>query len=135
VIRRSWLTDLAGLGLAAWAVLLAYVSLPTLVGPDPFRDGGISVLGALLAILHLAAALGVMRRASWGRRLAMAMGAVGLFGSGTVLLTLGASVLSQGTTGRSGFSVLPLLVPAGMVAVYGLIVVILVRGRSEFSAG
>ncbi|MGZ6299332.1 MAG: hypothetical protein ACXWMN_02415 [Candidatus Limnocylindria bacterium] len=73
--RRSRLTDLAGLGLAAWAVLLGYVSVPTLAGPDPFWDGGISVLGALLAVVHLAAAFGVMRRADWGRRLALAVGA------------------------------------------------------------
>jgi hypothetical protein len=133
--RRSWLTDLAGLALVAWAVLLAYVSVPTLAGPDPFWDGGIYALGALLAVLHLAAAFGVMRREDWGRRLALAVGGIGLFGSGMVLITLAASVLGRHVPGAAGFVGLPLAVPAGMVAVYALIVAILVRARSEFSLG
>jgi hypothetical protein len=130
--HRSCLTDLAGLGLAAWAILLAYVSLPALAGPDPFWDDGISVLGGLLAVAHLAGAIGVMRRAEWGRRLGLAMGAIGLFGSAAVLLTLAGSMLGSGTAGVSGFIGLSLGIPAGMVAVYALIVVILVRTRNQF---
>jgi len=131
--RQSPLTDLAGLGLLGWAVLLGYVSVPTLLSDDPFWDGGISVLGALLAAGHLAAAFGVTRRAVWGLRLALTMGAVGLFGSGIVLLTLAASVLERGTDGVGGSPGLVLAVPAGMVLVYGLIVMILLRARNEFS--
>jgi hypothetical protein len=127
VERRSPLTDLAGLGLLAWAILLAYVSAPTLLSGDPLSDGGISLLGALLAAAHLAAALGVTRRVAWGRKLGLAMGAIGLFGSGVVLLTLAASLMGR------GFSGLPLAVPAGMVVVYGLIVVALLRAQREFS--
>lgn len=127
--HRSVLTDLAGVGLLAWAVLLAYISVPTLLSPDPFWDGGIS----LLAAGHLVAALGVTRRAGWARRLGLWMGAIGLFGSGMVLLTLSASLLTRGNSG-SAFPGLLLAIPAGMLLTYGLIVVILLRARSEFTS-
>ena len=133
--HRSPLTDLAGLGLLAWAALLAYISVPTLLGPDPFWDGGISLLAASLATAHLVAAVGVTRRAAWARRLGLWMGAIGLFGSGMVLLTLAASLLGRGLSSAGGFPGLPLAVPAGMVLIYGLIVVLLLRARNEFSHG
>src|SRR5512132_436111 len=123
--HRSLLTDLAGLGLLAWAALLAYISVPTLLGPEPFWDGGISLLAASLAAAHLVAAVGITRRAAWARWLGLWMCAIGLFGSGMVLLTLAASLLGQGLGSGGGFPGLPLAVPAGMVAVYGLIVLIL----------
>ena len=76
--RRSPLTDLAGLGLLAWAILLAYVCVPPLFNGD---------------------------------------------------------MVSRGVNGIGGFPALPLAVPAGMVIVYGLIVVILLRAGGEFSRG
>lgn len=100
--RRSPLTDLAGLGLLAWAVLLAYISIPTLFSADPSGDGRISLLAALLATAHVAAALGVTRRAAWGRSLGLALGAIGLLGSGVVLLTLAATLLSRGLANVGG---------------------------------
>jgi hypothetical protein len=135
VERRSPLTDLAGLGLLAWAILLAYVSVSPLLSGDLSSDGGISALGALLAAAHIAAAFGVMRREAWGRSLALAMGAIGLFGSGVVLLTLAGSLVGRGVDSVGGFPGLPLAVPAGMVIVYGLIVVILLRAGREFTRG
>ena len=133
--QRSPLTDLAGLGLLAWAALLAYISVPTLLSAGPFGDGGISLLAALLAAAHLVAAVGITRRAAWARRLGLWMGAIGVFGSGIVLLTLGASLLGRGLGSAGGFPGLPLAVPAGMVAFYGLIVLFLLRARNEFSHG
>lgn len=130
---RSWLTDLAGLGLLGWAILLGYVSLPTLLSNDPFWDGGVSAVGGVLAVGHLAAAIGVTRRAGWARTLALWMGAIGLFGSGAVLLTLGGGLLgpSASVIGPA-MPVLVLAIPAGMFITYGLIVLILLRARSEF---
>jgi hypothetical protein len=61
--RRSAVTDLAGLALLGWAMLLGYVSVPLMLSRGLLWDDGISLLGALLAAAHLAAALGVMRRA------------------------------------------------------------------------
>jgi len=130
---RSPLTDLASLGLFAWAVLLGYVSIPWMVSRGLLWDGGISLLGAALAAGHLVAALGVMRRAAWGRRLGLWMGGIGLFGSGAVLLTLAPGVLGGDAGAIVGSPpVLPLAVPAGMVLVYGLIFAILLRARGEF---
>jgi hypothetical protein len=131
--RRSRLTDLAGLGLLGWAVLLGYVSFPTLLSDDPFWDGGVSAIGGLLAVGHLAAAIGVTRRAGWARTLAMWMGAIGLFGSGAVLLTLGGGLLGPSASViGSAIPVLVLAIPAGMFITYGLIVLILLRARTEF---
>jgi hypothetical protein len=130
---RSPLTDLAGLGLLAWAVLLGYVSVPWMLSRGLLWDGGISLIGAVLAAAHLAAALAVMRRAGWGRRLGLWMGGVGLFGSGAVLLTLAPGVLSGDAGAVLGSPpLLVLAIPAGMVLVYGLIVAILLRARGEF---
>jgi hypothetical protein len=133
---RSPLTDLAGLGLLGWAVLLGYVSVPWILSRGPLWDDGISLLGAGLAAGHLVAALGVTRRAGWGRRLGLWMAGIGLFGSGAVLLTLAPGVLGGNSAAILGSSPLLLLaVPAGMVLVYGLILVILVRARDEFARG
>jgi hypothetical protein len=130
---RSPLTDLAGLGLLAWAVLLGYVSVPWMLSRGVLWDGGISLLGAALAAANLVAALGVMRRAGWGRRLGLWIGGVGLFGSGAVLVTLAPGVLSDNAGATLGASpLLVLVVPAGMVLAYGLIFVILLRARGEF---
>ena len=130
---RSPLTDLAGLGLLAWAVLLGYVSVPWIVSRGLLWDGGISLIGAILAAAHVAAAAGVMRRAGWGRRLGLWMAGVGLFGSGAVLLTLAPGVLSGDAGAVLGSPpLLVLAIPAGMVLAYGLILVILLRARGEF---
>jgi len=132
VCPRSALTDIAGLILVGWAVLLAYVSVPTLLSDDPFWDGGISVLGAVLAVGHAAAAFGVVRRAKWGRRLGLGMGGIGLFGSAAVLITLIPGLeRAQELVGR--LSILVLAIPAGMVVSYGVIVLALYRARDEFS--
>jgi hypothetical protein len=131
---RSPLTDLASLGLLGWAVLLGYVSVPWMLSRGLLWDGGISLLGAFLAAAHLAAALGVTRRAAWARRLGLWMAGVGLFGSAAVLLTLAPGVLSDKGAAMLGGSspLLALAIPAGMVLVYGLILVHLLRARDEF---
>lgn len=133
VRRRSALTDLAGLALLGWAVLLGYVSVPWILSRGLLWDGGISLVGAALAAGNLVAAIGVTRRAGWGRRLGLWAGGIGLFGSGAVLLTLAPGILG-GDVGAviGGSPLLVLAVPAGMVLVYGLIVAILIRARDEF---
>ena len=133
VRRRSALTDLVGLALLGWAVLLGYVSVPWTLSRGLLWDGGISLVGAALAAGNLVAAIGVTRRAGWGRRLGLWMGGIGLFGSGAVLLTLAPGILG-GNPGAliGGSPLLVLAVPAGMVLVYGLIVAILIRARDEF---
>jgi hypothetical protein len=132
--RRSLRTDLAGLGLLGWAVLLGYVSVPLMLSRGLLWDGGISLLGALLAAAHLVAALGVARRAGWARRLGLWMGGLGLFGSGAVLLTLLPGVLSGDAGAVLASPPLVLLaVPACMVLVYALIFFILLRAGTEFS--
>ena len=129
---RSALTDVAAVLLLGWAGLLAYVSLPVVLSDDPMWDGGISVLGAMLAAGHAAAAFGVVRRAPWGRRLGLALGGIGLFGSGAVLITLIPGLdRAQELIGR--LPILVLAIPAGMVVSYALIVVALYRARDEFS--
>jgi hypothetical protein len=134
--RRSLRTDLAGLGLLGWGILLGYVSVPWMLSRRLLWDDGISLLGVLLAAANLIAALGVTRRAGWGRRLGLWMAGIGLFGSGAVLLTLAPGVLGGNTATVLGSTpVLLLAVPAGMVLVYGLILVILVRARDEFARG
>ena len=132
--RRSLLLDGAGLGLLGWAVLLGYVSVPWLLSRGLLWDDGISLLGALLAAGNLGAALGVTRRAGWGRRLGLWMAGIGLFGSGAVLLTLAPGVLSGDATASFRSTPVQLLaVPAGILLVYGLILVILLRARDEFA--
>ena len=130
--RRSPLTDVAAALLLAWAVLLAYVSVPTLLSDEPLWDGGISALGALLVAGHVAAAFGIVRRARWGRRLGLALGGIGLSGSAAVLITLIPGLdRAQELVGR--LPVLVLAIPAGMVAVYAFIVFVLYRARDEFA--
>ena len=130
---RSPLTDLASLGLLAWAVLLGYVSIPWMLTRGPLWDGGISLLGAALAAAHLVAAIGVTRRAAWARRLGVWMSGIGLFGSGVVLVTIAPAALSDDAAASLGSMPLQVLaIPAGMVLVYGLILVILVRAGEEF---
>ena len=124
------LADIAAVLLLAWAGLLAYVSVPTLLSDDPLWDGGVSVLGAVLAAGHVVAALGVLRRLGWGRRLGLILGAIGLFGSLAVLVTLAASLTSSDLPDGSEAV---LLIPAGMAVTYGLIVVFLYRARAEFT--
>jgi hypothetical protein len=117
-------------------VLLGYVSVPWMLSRGLLWDDGISLVGALLAAGNLVAALGVMRRAGWGRRLGLWMASVGLFGSGAVLVTLAPGVVSGKAATILGSTPWQLLaVPAGMVLVYGLILVILVRARDEFAHG
>jgi hypothetical protein len=126
------MTEVPALLLVGWAGLLAYVSLPVVLSDDPLWDGGVSVLGALLAAGHLAAALGVVRRTAWGRRLGLTVGGIGLFGSAAVLVTLIPGLeRAEALIGR--LPILVLAIPAGMVVSYGLIVVVLYRARDEFS--
>ena len=133
---RSPLTDLAGVGLLGWAVLLGYVSIPVMLSRGLLWDGGISLLGAALAAAHLVAAIGVTRRAAWARRLGVWMSGIGLFGSGVVLVTIAPAALSDDAAASLGSMPLQVLaIPAGMVLVYGLILLILVRARDEFAHG
>lgn len=130
---RSALTDVAAVLLVGWAGLLAYVSLPVIFSDDPLWDSGVSVLGALLSVSHLVAALGVVRRAAWGRRLGLVLGGIGLFGSAAVLITLIPGLeRAEALIGRS--PILVLAIPAGMVVAYGLIVAALYRAREEFGS-
>ena len=129
---RSPLTDIAGLGLLAWAVLLGYVSIPWMLSRGLLWDDGISLLGAALAALHLVAAIGVTRRAGWARRLGLWMSGIGLFGSGVVLVTLAPGALSDKAAVLGSTPLQLLAIPAGMVLVYALILVILLRAREEF---
>jgi hypothetical protein len=132
VTRRSLLTDLAAVLLLGWAGLIAYVSLPTVLSDDPLWDGGVSVLGVLLAVGHLAAAVGVERRAGWGRRLGLGMGGIGLFGSAAVLITIIPGLeRAEALIGR--LPILVLAIPAGMVVSYAVVVVALYRARDEFN--
>ena len=98
---------------------------------DPLWDGGISVLGAVLAAAHVVAALGIFRRAGWARGLGLALGVIGLFGSLAVLAGLAASLLSSDLPDEAP---VVLIIPAGMAVTYGLIVVFLYRSRGEFTA-
>jgi len=130
--RRSPLTVIAGLLLLVWAGLLAYVSLPTLLSDDPLWDDGISVLGAVLAVAHLAAGLGVLALAPWGRRLGLVLGGIGLFGTVAVVLTLAANMLSSEIAQETP---IVLAIPAGMAILYAVIVLALWRARDEFTPG
>ena len=129
---RAWHVDLAGGLLLGWAGLLAYVSVPTLLSDDPLWDAGVSVLGAVIAAGHLAAAIGVFVRRSWGRRLGLLVGGVGVFGTGLVLVTLASNLGSV----PDYVPVTPLVlgIPAAMFAAYLLPFVILWRSPAE-SAG
>ena len=98
---------------------------------DPLWDGGVSVLGALLAAGHVVAFIGVVRRLGWGRRLGLILGVIGLFGSVAVFVGLAFSLTSSDLP--DGASAV-LVIPAGMAVTYGLIVVFLYRSRSEFAA-
>jgi hypothetical protein len=132
VAPRPALTAVAAVLLLGWAGLIGYVSVPTLLSDEPFWDGGVSLLGAGLAVGHLAAVVGVVRRATWGRRLGLAVGGIGLFGSGAVLITLIPGLgRAQELIGR--LPILVLAIPAGMVVSYALIVVALYRAGDEFS--
>jgi hypothetical protein len=127
------LTDVAALLLLLWAGLLAYGSLPTLLGDDPLWDDGVSVLGAVLAAAHLVAALGVLRRARWGRGLGLGVAIVGLIGSAAVLLGFAVGMNLARPELLPGIYAVSLLIPLGMLATYLVIAVSLIRARSEFS--
>jgi hypothetical protein len=131
-VARAWHVDLAGILLIAWAGLIAYVSVPTLLGEDPLWDGGVSLLGALVATAHLIAALGVFTRQSWGRRLGLVVGGVGAVGTGLVLVTLAANVGSVPAPAGPA-SPLVLGIPAAMFATYLAVVLILWRARPAFA--
>ena len=131
--RRSLLPDLAGLLLLAWAGLLAYVSVPTLLSDDPFWDYGVSVLGAVLGAAHLGAAVGVFLRAWWARQLGLVLGFIGLFGSGAVLVGIASGLGRAAALMGDAMPLTVLAIPAGMLASYAIIVVVLYRARPEFS--
>jgi hypothetical protein len=114
-------------------VLLGYVSVPWILSRGLLWDDGVSLLGAVLAGAHLVAALGVTRRLGWARRLGLWMAGVGLFGSGVVLLTLGGGLMGPAAAPIGASPAVVLAIPAGMVVVYGLIFILLLRAKGEFS--
>jgi hypothetical protein len=121
----------AGVLLLAWAGLLGYVSLLTGWSFDDPIEGGLIILGVIFAAAHLVAAIGVFLRATWGRILGLVVGGIGLVGTGLVLVTLASGV---GAVAGLGVPMSPLVlgIPAGMVAVYLVIEVILYVSRDEF---
>ena len=131
--RRAWPVDLAAVLLVGWAGLLAYVSFPTLFSDDPVWDGGVSLLGAGLAVAHAAAAIGLVARAGWGRRLGLVIGGIGLFGTGAVLVTHALSLASAPGDAFIGSAPAIMAIPAGMLATYVIVFVILWRARDAFN--
>ncbi len=77
--------------------------------------------------------MGILRRIGWSRRLGLALGVIGLLGSGAVLLTLAAN-LGNGPPVMGEVPLTVLAIPAGMAATYAVIVVALLRARAEFGA-
>ncbi len=135
VIDRSWLVNVAAGLLLVGGLLLLYVSWPTF-GPIDGADGGLTALGLGLAAIHFAGAVGVTMRRGWGRLLGLIAGWIGLFGSGSVLLTMVAGLGSMDEAATFGLRIGPevLAIPAAMAAAYVLIVVALLRGRAAFEA-
>ena len=124
------------------ALLLNLVTALLIVGgvlllmswTGPSMDPGMAMLGFVLAALHFAAALGTALRRRWGRLVGLVVGGIGLFGTGTVLVTLAAALQSVASSpvleGESWLSIL--LIPAVMVAAYLAIVVVLLRNGAAF---
>lgn len=130
--RRSRLPDLAALILLGWVVLIVLVEVPLLLGDDPLANPAWSVTGAILAGAHVVAAVGVVRRMAWGRRLGLWIGGLAMLGTAFVLVTWTISALAA--IGPSGEALSAILVPAAMFASYTVVVGILWRARPEFSA-
>jgi hypothetical protein len=61
------------------------------------------------------------------------MAGVGLFGSGVVLLTLFGILTGPAAPATGASPLLVLAIPAGMVAVYALILILLLRAQGEFT--
>jgi hypothetical protein len=129
--RRSWVLDAAGLVLLGWGLLLAWISSPPLLRAELLVDGGVSLIGAVLGILHVVAAVGIARRSGWSRGLGIGLAGLGLFGSVSVL---GLFVGGAGTILEvdPGVTLVLLTIPAGMVASYLVVLVALLRGRDAF---
>jgi hypothetical protein len=130
---RLAVPDLAGLVLFAWSLLLAYVSVPSLLaGQDLLADGGISVLGAVMAVLHLAAAVGITQRHRWARTLGIILAIIGVGGSLAVLIPMIGAIESVRAIDPNALPTF-LAIPAGMVLTYGLALVVLLRSRLAFA--
>lgn len=125
-----WL-DGAGVVLLVWGLLLVWVSLPGVLAGRALDDGAMELLGVLLGALHVAAAMGIALRRGWSRTLGIAVGALGLLGSISVLAAFVAGIgamleLAPGATPAL------LAIPVGMTATYLLAVVVLVRNADAF---
>lgn len=133
VSDRSWLVNIAAGLLLVGGLLLLYVSWPAF-GPVEVADGGLTALGLGLAAIHVAGATGVTMRRGWGRVLGLIAGWIGLFGSGSVLVTMAAGLGAMDEAATFGLRIGPevLAIPAAMTAAYVVIVVALLRGRAEF---
>jgi hypothetical protein len=127
----GWALDAAGLLLLGWGVLIAWVSSPPLLRGELLDDGGVSLIGAVLALLHVVAVVGIARRSGWSRGLGIGLAGVGLFGSISVLglFAGGAGTMLDVDPGAG---LVLLAIPAGMAASYLVVLVALLRGRDAF---
>ena len=121
------------MGLLAWAVLLGYVSIPWIVSRGLLWDGGISLLGS-----------GPGGCPPRGRARGDPSGTVGspagaVDGRGRAVRErrgaahAGGSVFGPAAPAAGASPLLVLAIPAGMVALYALILIILLRAGGEFT--
>lgn len=132
MIRRSFLPDVAALILLGWVGLILFVEIPTLLGDDPFANPPRSVTSAILAAAHVAAAVGIVRRVAWGRRLGLWIGGLAMFGTAFVLVTSILSALAY--LGPTAEALSAILIPLAMFTSYAVVVGLLWRARAEFPA-
>lgn len=101
-----------------------------MLGDDPFANPAVSVSGAIWAGAHVVAALGIVRRFSWGRRLGLWIGGLAMFGTGFVVVTWTLSALAY--LGPTSEALSAILIPLAMFASYAVVVGLLWRARAEF---
>lgn len=71
---------------AAFAVALMSLMNLGVVVSDPKPSAALAVFGVVVGVLGLVAVAGLLRRATWGRPIALAVGAVNLVGAVVGLL-------------------------------------------------
>jgi apolipoprotein N-acyltransferase len=79
----------------------------------------------------VSAAVGIVRRRAWGRRLGLWIGGLAMFGTALVLVTWTVNALA--TIGPSAEALAAILIPAGMFASYAVVVGLLWPARPEFT--